>query len=197
MLSGPTDAVRNIVRRVSFAVTGMQVNSSRGELLSLSVRHSNLQRPSGVKIHLSMNFELRLISPKSFKYSRIRQTVLVGDVDDALSVGRPPRLKMIPVAKGHFVRITADTRQNVEIVVLVPEVGTIDNPRPVGRPVGSRSIKCFLAVNLVCVRHSVRLGRHSPDRAGAQGNTSVRDKNDLLAIGRPSGFDVRIDPSKI
>src|SRR5207302_1202694 len=105
MLSGPTDAVRNIVRRVSFAITGMQVNSSRGELLTLSVRHSNLQRPSGVKIHLSMN--------------------------------------------------------------------------------------------LVCVRHSVRLGRHSPDRAGAQGNTSVRDKNDLLAIGRPSGFDVRIDPSKI
>ena len=114
----------------------------------------------------------------------------VRDVGDAMPIARPARCRCVEVAVSQGEGIAALARHQPELIPLAAEVRAVHDPRPVGRPVRSGLPRGLLVAQLAQRRAPPGACVHPPESARAVDVASVRDEDDLFAIGRPGRRDV-------
>src|SRR6202043_4017342 len=96
------------------------------------------RRPS---VAFLRDIDCRFLPANRVQNSQVCEAVLIRDISDAASIRRPARMKMIPVAKRHLVGFTAGRRKHEEIIELTPQVGTVNDPSSIWRPVWASAVE--------------------------------------------------------
>jgi hypothetical protein len=163
---------------IRFSVRAAEVESRGAADADFELSH----RPSP---NFSLDLHFVVLAAVGAEQTQFGNAVAVRDVGDALAVGRPARIEVVPVAKGHLVRLAAVDRQHVEIVELGAAVRAVENALTVRRILRLRAVQRLLAQNHFCFCHRIRLDFRAPDRARAQRDATIRNQQHLLSVGRP------------
>src|SRR5437867_1809397 len=79
------------------------------------------------------------------------------------------------------------------------EMGAIDDPLTIRRPMGTRPEERLFLVNhhRLARIHDIRFDRSAPDRARTQRYPAIGDEDQLLAVRRPCRGNVYIEFSEV
>ena len=90
------------------------------------------------------------------------------------------------LAEGHLVRFAPAGGKHEQVDVLVPQMGAVNQPLAVRRPVRTCPVERLFPVDDRCLPriHHIRLHGSAPDRSRPERNISIGDEDQFLAIRR-------------
>src|SRR6202011_5129720 len=153
-----------VFRRISTAIfTGDE--DTRGRRLIIFIQNSYRQRTGRSQVFPFDGDDLRLFTARNLQRPQRNVPTTIRNERDALPIRRPARIDVVGFSIGYRKRLAPFRWHEPELVPLLTEVRSVDQPFSVGRKIWARLPSSLFIMDFMSRR--AKFGLHSPKTASA------------------------------